>query len=152
MVVTAVPAAVLVVPDTSANVISAAVRALGLGDGQVAGLLRATGLALPALLLTVPLAAVAARRFRAGSVLTTGTLVLLGGLGAVRFASAVPLAGTIRAAQGVGAGLMLPASLVLVWERGSRALSALWAGVLAGALLAAMPVVLHAVPLPAAGT
>ncbi|NVI92617.1 hypothetical protein HUX53_36430, partial [Actinomadura sp. BRA 177] len=144
---TALPAAVLTVPDASGNVVPAAARALDLGDAGVAGLLRATGLALPALLLTVPLGAVAARRFPAWTVLATGLAVLLAGLGAVRFAHSVPLAGAIRAAQGAGAGIVLPASLVLVWERRDHTLAAVWAGVLAGTLIVAMPLALKAVPM-----
>jgi hypothetical protein len=150
--VTVLPAAVLVVPDATAGAVPAAARALGLGDGRIPALLRATGLSLPALALTVPLAAVAARRLPAWAVLATGLVVLLGGLGAVRFAGSVPLIGAVRAAQGAGAGIALPASLVLVWERRNAAVSALWAGVLAAALLIAMPLALRAVPPPHAGT
>ncbi|QKG21318.1 hypothetical protein ACTIVE_2956, partial [Actinomadura verrucosospora] len=153
--VTAVPAAVLVVPDATAGTVPAAAHALGLRDAQIPALLRATGLSLPALALTVPLAAVAARRLPAWAVLATGLAVLLGGLGAVRFAGSVPLAGAVRAVQGAGAGIALPASLVLVWERRNAVASALWAGVLAAALLVAMPLAmraaLHDVPPPRAG-
>ncbi|MWA06212.1 hypothetical protein F8568_038865 [Actinomadura sp. LD22] len=149
--VTVLPAAVLVVPDATAGAVPAAARALGLGDARVPALLRATGLSLPALALTVPLAAVAARRLPAWTVLATGLAVLLGGLGAVRFAGSVPLVGAVRAAQGAGAGIALPASLVLVWERRNAVLSVVWAGVLAAALLVAMPVALHAVPPPRPG-
>ncbi|MFA1547781.1 hypothetical protein [Actinomadura chokoriensis] len=149
---TALPAAVLTVPDASGTVVPAAASALGLGDAGVPGLLRATGLSLPALLLTVPPAAVAARRFPAWTVLAAGLAVLLAGLGAAHLADSVPLTATIRAAQGAGAGIVLPASLVLVWERRDRALTALWAGVLAGMLILAMPLALAAVPQPAGGT
>ncbi|MGI5327170.1 hypothetical protein [Actinomadura nitritigenes] len=150
--VTVLPAAVLVVPDATAGAVPAAARALGLGDGRIPALLRATGLSLPALALTLPLAAVAARRLPAWTVLATGLAVLLGGLGAVRFAGSVPVVGAVRAAQGAGAGIALPASLVLVWERRNAALSALWAGMLAASLLIAMPVALRAVPPPRTGT
>ncbi|WP_242893971.1 hypothetical protein, partial [Actinomadura litoris] len=147
MAATVLPAAVLTVPDTTANVAPAAAEALRLGTGDVAGLLRATGLSLPALLLAVPLAAVAARRFSACSVAAAGLLLLLAGIGAARFAGSVPQAGLVRAAEGAGAGIVLPASLVLIWERRSRALAALWAGGLVCALLAAMPVALRLVPM-----
>ncbi|MFC4049087.1 hypothetical protein ACFOY4_05275 [Actinomadura syzygii] len=146
LTLTAPPAAVLVVPDAAGDVVPAAAHALGLGDGGVPALLRATGLSLPALLVAVPLGAVAARRFPALGVLATGLAVLLAGLGTARLADSVALAGTVRAAQGAGAGIVLPASLVLVWERRSRALAALWAGVLAGMLIIAMPLALRAVP------
>ncbi|MEU5992878.1 hypothetical protein ABZ806_28260 [Spirillospora sp. NPDC047418] len=148
---TALPAAVLTVPDASGNVVPAAADALGLGDAGVAGLLRATGLSLPALLLAVPPGAAAARRFPAWTVLAAGLALLLAGLGAVPLADSVPAAGAVRAVQGAGAGIVLPASLVLVWECRDRALAAAWAGVLAGMLVLAMPLALRAVPPPAAG-
>ncbi len=143
---TAVPAAVLTVPDASANVVPAAADALGRGGAGVAGLRRATGLSLPALLLAVPPAAAAARRFPAWTVLAAGLAVLLAGLGAARLADSVLLTGAVRAVQGAGAGTVLPASLVLVWERRDYVLAAAWAGVLAGTLIAAMPLALAAVP------
>ncbi|URM95090.1 hypothetical protein LUW76_12600 [Actinomadura madurae] len=146
LTLTALPAAVLVVPDASVNIVPAAAHALGLGRGDVPALLRATGLSLPALVAAVPLGGVAARRLPAWAVLVAGLVVLLAGLWAVRFAHTVALAGTIRAVQGAGAGIVLPASLVLVWERRSRTLAAVWAGVLAGALVLAMPLALGAVP------
>ncbi|MEU8803716.1 hypothetical protein [Spirillospora sp. NPDC048819] len=149
---TALPAAVLTVPDAAFHVVPAAASALELGDAEIAGLLRATGLTLTALLLAVPLAAVAARRFRAWAVLIAGLAVLLAGLAAVRFVDSVPLVAAVRTAQGLGAGIVVPASLVLVWERGGRVLAAAWAGALAGTLILAMPLALEAVPMPAEGT
>ncbi|GGT80727.1 hypothetical protein [Actinomadura citrea] len=149
---TALPAAVLVVPDASGNVVPAAASALALGDAEVPGLLRATGLSLPALLVTVPFAAVAARRLPAWGVLMAGLAVLLAGIGAAGLAHSLPDIGAVRGVQGVGAGIVLPASLVLVWERRNRALSAAWAGALAGTLILAMPLALKAVPVPADGT
>ncbi|TYB41224.1 hypothetical protein [Actinomadura chibensis] len=146
LALTAVPAAVLVVPDAAGNVVPAAADALDLGDGGVPALLLATGLSLPALLAAVPLGAVAARRYPALGVLAAGLALLLAGLGTARLAHSVALAGMVRAVQGAGAGIVLPASLVLVWERRSRALAALWAGVLAGMLIVAMPLALRAVP------
>ncbi|MEU8307931.1 hypothetical protein AB0C84_30645 [Actinomadura sp. NPDC048955] len=148
---TALPAALLVVPDASGGVVPAAASALALGDAEIPGLLRATGLSLPALLVTVPLAAVAARRLPAWGVLMAGFAVLLAGIGAARLADSLPDIGTVRALQGAGAGIVLPASLVLVWERRNRALSAAWAGALAGTLILAMPLALKAVPVPADG-
>ncbi|MFI0374163.1 hypothetical protein ACH35V_40430 [Actinomadura sp. 1N219] len=149
LTLTAVPAAVLAVPDAVVNVVPAAASALDLGESGIGGLLRATGLTLPALVVAVPLAAVAARRFSAWPVLAAGLAVLLSGLGAVKFAHTVPLVGTVRAVQGAGAGMMLPACLILVWERRNRALTAAWAGTLVGTLLVAMPLALRAVPAPA---
>ncbi|MFS2291943.1 MAG: hypothetical protein FWJ90_04485 [Actinomadura sp.] len=148
---TALPAAVLVLPDAVINVVPAAASALELGDAGIPDLLRATGLSLPALVATVPLAAVAARRLPAWTVLLAGAAVLLAGVAGARLAGSVPLVAAVRATQGVGAGLMLPATLVLVWERGVRNLRAVWAGVFTGMLVLAMPLALGAVPAPAGG-
>ncbi|MEV5574130.1 hypothetical protein AB0L06_29185 [Spirillospora sp. NPDC052269] len=148
VIVVALPAAVLVLPDTSANVIEQAGRALGLGPDGYAGFLRATGMSVPVLLGAVPVGAVAARRFGARPVLLAGVALLLAGLLAVGRADSVLMVGLVRAVQGLGAGLILPATLVLAWERGGRLASALWSGVLVASLVGAMPLVLARVPLP----
>ncbi|MGK5556469.1 hypothetical protein ACSNOI_33140 [Actinomadura kijaniata] len=147
---TVVPAAAFALPDTTLNVVDDAGAALGLGPGGLRGLLRATGLSLPALLLAVPPAAVAARRLPARAVLLAGLLCLAAGVLAAPLADSVPLVAAVRAAQGAGAGVALPAALVLVWERRSALLTALWAGTLAAALLAVMPLALAAVPMSGA--
>ncbi|QFG21078.1 hypothetical protein F7P10_07910 [Actinomadura sp. WMMB 499] len=98
----------------------------------------------------MPLAALAARRLPAWTVLATGLLTLLAGLGAARAADSVALAGTVRVLQGAGAGIALPAALVLAWERCGRAAAPGCAGALAAALLLATPLVLDAVPQPSA--
>ncbi|MFC9970231.1 hypothetical protein ACFVH6_04940 [Spirillospora sp. NPDC127200] len=144
---TALPAAVLALPDTTLNVVDEAGTALGLRAGGLRDLLRATGLTLPALLLAVPPAAVAARRLPVRAVLVTGLLVLLAGVLAAPMAGSIAAVAAVRAGQGLGAGIVLPAALVLVWERRDNALTALWAGTLAAALLAAMPLALRAVPM-----
>src|SRR5262249_37428387 len=76
---TALPVCALVVPHTLSFVIPQALRDLQLGTGQAAGLVRANGLALPALLLAVPGSAVAAWRLSAWPVLLVGLLGVLGG-------------------------------------------------------------------------
>lgn len=143
---TSVPVVALAVPNTVSYVMTQALRDLGLGTDQAAGLVRANGLALPALLLAVPISAVAARKVPAWLVLLTGLLCVLAGEIAAQFAGSVPLIGAARAAQGVGAGVILPATLVLLWQRHGRLLVTVWAGVFAGALLLAMPLALYAVP------
>lgn len=147
---TAVPVVALVVPNTVSYVIPQVLQDLGLTAAQVAGLVRVNGLALPTLLLAVPLSAVAAWRLPAWTVLLTGLLCVLGGQLAAEFAPSVPAIGAVRVAQGIGAGMVLPATLVLVWERGSRVLTAVWAGAFTGALILTMPLALHAVPAQAA--
>ncbi|MFD0891462.1 hypothetical protein ACFQ08_43520, partial [Streptosporangium algeriense] len=57
------------------------------------------------------------------------------------YAGSASLVGVLRALHGVGAGLLLPASLLAVWER-SAVLRALWAGMLAVSLTAAQALAL----------
>ncbi|MEO5876565.1 MAG: hypothetical protein ABIS86_13435 [Streptosporangiaceae bacterium] len=142
----AVPAAVLVVPNTMTYVVPQALAELGAGPGQVGALVRSAGLALPALLLAVPGAAVAARRLPPWTVLLAGLFcVLAGELGAMAVGS-VPLIGAVRALQGAGAGAILPATLILAWARRDRLPLALWAGSFIAALIVTMPLALAAVP------
>jgi len=139
---TAAPVAAITVPNTVSNVLSQASAELGLsGDAQV-GLYRAGGLALPGLLFAVPVGAVLARRLPSWIVLTAGLALVVGAEAGAPAAGSVPLLGALRIAQGVGAGLALPASLAVVWARAR----ALWAGALVAALLTAMPVMLAVVP------
>jgi hypothetical protein len=136
------PAAALVLPDLSPQVLDGARAELGPGSG----LLRAAGLTFPALVVTVPAAAVASRTTRrVRAVLFAGLVCLLAGLAAVRYTETVQLVAAGRLAQGVGAGIVLPASAVLVWEMRSRFLAALWAGSLAAGLVGAMPLTLYLV-------
>jgi hypothetical protein len=147
VLVTAVPAAVIVLPDTASYVVPQAVRDLGLADGDAPGFVRACGLALPALLLAVPPAAALARRVPAWAVLFTGLAILLGAEAASAYATTVPLVGAVRLAEGAGGGLILPPALVLAWERRERRVAAgVWAGVLTASLLLATPLVLSAAP------
>ena len=159
IVMTAVPAAVLVVPNMMSYVVAQAVRDLGLPAADAGGMVRAAGLALPALLLAVPLAAVLARRVPAPAVLIAGLgMVLAAELGAefagsIPAIDAVPTIGVLRFVEGLGAGAVLPATLVIAWrhdgQRG-RALTALWAGSLAAALILAVPLALYGIPAAAA--
>jgi hypothetical protein len=135
-------AAALVVPDLSPQVMEGARADLGTAPGLV----RAAGLTLPALVLTVPPAAVMARRFPARALLLVGLLCLIAGLAAVRYGETVSTIATGRLLQGIGAGVVLPAPVVLVWAMRSRFLAALWAGALAAGLLLAMPLSLYLLP------
>jgi MFS family permease len=143
---TALPIVALVVPNTVSYVVPEAASELGLGSGQGAALVRANGMVLPAMLLAVPLCAVLARRFSAWMILLAGLGALLGGELIAHVATSVPLIGVARAAQGLGAGAVLPSTLVLVWRRGGRALSAVWAGIFVASLLLTMPLALYGVP------
>jgi hypothetical protein len=144
---TAVPAAVLVLPNTASYVVPQAARDLGLTGGEAAGFVRATGLALPALLLATPLAAALARRLPAWGVLFAGLALMLGAQASAAYVTSVPLTGLVRAVQGAGAGATLPAALLLAWERRERRFTVgVWAAALAASLLLATPAVLAATP------
>ncbi|MBO2445512.1 hypothetical protein J4573_00250 [Actinomadura barringtoniae] len=144
----ALPAVAVTLPNTSLNVLEPARDALGITNDGLPDLVRAAGLTLPAALLAVPVAAVAARRFSARLVFLTGLLLLGGGLAAARLAGSVPILAGGRVAQGLGAGVILSALIVLVWERRGRMLPAVWAGTFTAVLLVAMPAALYATPLP----
>jgi hypothetical protein len=159
VVITSVPAAVLVIPNTMSYVVAQALSDLGLQGAQAAGLVRATGLALPALLLAVPVAAVLARRLPASLVLVAGLAAVLAGELVAEMTDTVILVGVVRVIEGLGAGTVLPASLAVAWRhdgplqdrkrspgRGGRALAAVWAGALVASLIAAMPLALYGMP------
>ncbi|MCD0452862.1 hypothetical protein LO762_27310 [Actinocorallia sp. API 0066] len=139
----AVPAAALTVPNAAAFVADPALAELG---GGPVGLVQATGAALPALVLTVPAAVVLARIRPPALVLAAGLLaVLLGGLLVGQAASTWAL-GAARALAGAGAGLVLAAAATLALRHRAPLPRALYAGTLTAGLLAAMPLVLRAVP------
>jgi hypothetical protein len=108
--------------------------------------LRAAGLALPAMAALAGIAALAVLRLRAWPVLLAGLLVMavadtLGGS-----ARTVTVIAVVRVLHGAAAGLALPAALALAWERAlaqRRWLIALWS-VVAVAGLTAAPAVARA--------
>jgi hypothetical protein len=132
-----IPLAVLQIPDAIAWSLPA--RYAGAGPGALGGLLRAAGLALPAMAVAAPFGALATRRFRAGPVLLAGLLALaaadvLGG-----GAQTVPLIGADRSLHGLGAGTCLAAVAAIAAERGrvARARAGWWAAVMVSGLAAA---------------
>ncbi|HLI38378.1 MAG TPA: hypothetical protein VKV80_13720 [Streptosporangiaceae bacterium] len=114
------------------------------GPHPGAGVLRVSGLALPAMAAAGGAGALAARKLRAWPVLLAGLFLVaaadvLGGT-----ARTVAMAGAGRLVYGLGAGIALAAVLALVWERSPRArslLSALWAAVTVTGLVAAVPMI-----------
>lgn len=144
VILTSVPLAVLVVPNTISLAAGAVVRSLEVDVASGPKIVRSYGLALPALMLTVPFAAVYARRGRPWPVLLAGlallglTEVVAGAVGSVFWVA------FLRIFQGIGAGLVLPGTLALVAThplRGQRLLSAWYAGVLVASLMAATPLI-----------
>lgn len=112
---------------------------IGTGPQGSAAVLRAAGLALPAMAAVAGIAALAAVRLRAWPVLLAGLLVMavadaLGGS-----ARTVMAIGAVRVLHGLAAGLALPAALALAWERAPvprRLLAALWSAVTVAGLAA----------------
>ncbi|WP_344495944.1 hypothetical protein [Nonomuraea monospora] len=131
LVVASLPLAVVAIPNT----LSVVAGLLPPGLDQ-AGLMRTNGLALPALMLAVPLAGVALRRVPAAHLLVGGLALMALSDAAGGYAGSELLVGAVRVLRGVGAGLVLTTTLVAVWDR-VAVLRALWAGVLGLSLLAA---------------
>jgi hypothetical protein len=115
-------------------------------QGSTIAVLRAAGLALPAMAALAGIAALAVLRLRAWPVLLAGLLVMavadaLGGS-----AHTVTVIAVVRVLHGAAAGLALPAALALAWERAlapRQWLIALWS-VVAVAGLTAAPAVAQA--------
>ena len=152
LVVTVIPLVVLQIPDAVAWVVPPRVAAAG--PGAVASLLRASGLALPAMAVAGSLAALMVRWLRAGPVLLAGLLILaaadaLGGL--VR---TVVLIGADRSLHRAGAGIAAAGVVAVVTERRTqtqapngapRVLAASWAAVMVAGLAAAPELMRHRV-------
>ncbi|NRQ34983.1 hypothetical protein HII36_24585 [Nonomuraea sp. NN258] len=136
VVVAALPLAIVTIPNTLS-----VVAKLMPGDIDRAGLMLAHGLALPAVMLTVPFAALLLRRVRAVHLLVGGLALLTVADAAGGYAASGTVVGVVRVLHGVGAGLVLPATLVAVWHRGA-VLRGLWLGWLAASLLTAQALAL----------
>jgi hypothetical protein len=149
VILAAVPAAILVLPNTASYVAPQATRDLGLGAARAVDLVRACGLALPAMLVVTPVFAAAARRLPPWAVLLAGLAVLLGAQAAAPYATSLPVVAAVRVAEGAGAGAVLPATLVLAWQVRQRATATgMLAAALTGTLLLATPLALAATPAP----
>jgi hypothetical protein len=141
-VASVVPLAALQLPNLIAAGMSAATMARIAGPNGAASLVRVSGLALPVMACVAPVAAVLARRHRAWPSLVTG-LILLGAADLLgNSAHSVLTIGVDRGLHGLGAGIALPATLALAWERPRRwrrLLSRWWVVVMVISLLASVP-------------
>ncbi|MFE3453748.1 hypothetical protein ACFXJ8_32955 [Nonomuraea sp. NPDC059194] len=136
LIVAALPLAILAIPNT----VSLVSGLLPLEFDRL-DLIRAHGLTLPAMMLTVPLASVLVQRMKAAPILLAGLAVLALADAAGGFAGSALLVGVLRVIHGIGAGLLIPALLMAAWER-APLLRALWTGMLAVSLLAAQALAL----------
>jgi hypothetical protein len=145
VVAAVVPLCVLHAPNGIAWVM-ASLGPVAAGPQGPGAVLRASGLALPAMAAVAGVAALAARRMRAWPVLFAGLIVMaladaLGGS-----ARTIELIGIDRTLHGLGAGIAMPAALALAWERppGTRPLlAALWSAITVTGLIAAVAVIRH---------
>ncbi|MEU8248714.1 hypothetical protein [Nonomuraea sp. NPDC048916] len=136
LIVAALPLAIVAIPNT----VSVVGDLLPNGVDRLE-LMRAHGLALPAMILTVPLAAVALGRMRVAHVLVGGLALLAVADAAGGYAGSTLLVGVLRVLHGIGAGLLIPATLVAAWQR-PPVLRAVWTGMLSLSLLAAQALAL----------
>ncbi|WP_043634353.1 hypothetical protein [Nonomuraea candida] len=136
IVVAALPLAVVAIPNT----LSVVAGLLPPGLDQ-AGLMCANGLALPALMLAVPLAAALSRRIPVAHLLVGGLALVALSDAAGGYASSELLVGVVRVVRGVGSGFVLAVTLAAVWDR-APVLRALWVGMFGLSLLAAQALAL----------
>ena len=133
VVAAVIPLAVVQIPDAIAWALPP--RLADAGPAMVASLLRVSGLALPAMAIAAPLAALAVRRMRAGPVLLAGLLVIAAADVAGGIAHTVLEIGADRSMHGLGAGIVLAATAAIVAEQqqqARRVVAGWWARVLAG--------------------
>ena len=143
VMITVVPLCFLQAPNAIAWAMASLGPATGGPQGPVA-VLRAAGLALPAMAAIGGVAALAATRLRAWPVLLTGLLAMAAGDALGGAADTVGLIGADRILHGAAAGVAMPAALALAWERSRNArhvLVALWAAVTVTGLMVATAVV-----------
>jgi hypothetical protein len=115
IVATVVPLAVAQIPDAIAW--SLPLRLAAGGPDAVTSLLRASGLALPAMAVAGSLAALAVRRMRAGPMLLAGLFLLAAADALGDAARTVVLIGVDRSLHGAGAGVALAGGIAVITER-----------------------------------
>jgi len=148
IVLATVPLAFLQIPDLIAAAEPTMLASVASGSRYGNAVIRAAGLALPAMLLAAPAAALGARRGPGWRVLTAGLITL----GAADLAASLPATwvetvpgiALDRAVHGLGAGAVLAASLAVVWERRAaarRVLACLWSVAAVSTMTAAVPLI-----------
>jgi len=118
IVATVVPLALAQIPDAIAW--SLPPRLAAGGPAVVTSVLRASGLALPAMAVTGSLAALAVRWLRAGPVLLAGLFLLAAADALGDAARTVILIGVDRSLHGAGAGVTLAGVIAVITERRAR--------------------------------
>ncbi|GII81087.1 hypothetical protein Sru01_60690 [Sphaerisporangium rufum] len=140
LAVLGLPLAIVTIPNTM-SIVAGLLPPELVGDG----ILRAHGLALPVMLGAVPPAAMVLRRVSPASLLMAGLALLAAADVAGGVAASIWSVGLVRGLHGLGAGLVLPATLAICRRSrgtGGGALVAVWAASLAVSLLAAQALAL----------
>lgn len=145
LIAAAVPLAVLQIPDAIAWSFPAQFATAK--PNVLASLLRAAGLALPAMAVAVPLGGLATRRFRAAPVLLAGLLAIAAADALGEGTRTVLLIAVDRSLHGAGAGVSMAAMAAIVAERRqtTRFLAGWWACAVVAALAAAPALMRHLV-------
>ncbi|WP_345387966.1 hypothetical protein [Nonomuraea salmonea] len=133
---TSLPLAVVAVPNTLS-----VVAGLLPDDLDQAGLMRTHGLALPALMLAVPLAVALMRRVPAAPLLVGALALVALSDAAGGYAASELVVGVVRVLRGAGSGAVIAVTLAAAWHR-APVLRGLWAGVFALSLLTAQALAL----------
>ncbi|MFG1698879.1 hypothetical protein [Nonomuraea sp. NPDC049309] len=136
LIVISLPLAVVAVPNTLS-----VVAGLLPADLAGAGLMRTHGLALPALMPAVPLAAALTRRVPAAPLLVGALALVAVSDAAGGYAASELVVGVVRVLRGLGSGAVLAVTLIAVWDR-AAVLRGLWAGMFALSLLTAQALAL----------
>ncbi|MFB9473306.1 hypothetical protein ACFFR3_27730 [Nonomuraea salmonea] len=136
LIVTSLPLAVVAVPNTLS-----VVAGLLPDDLDQAGLMRTHGLALPALMLAVPLAVALMRRVPAAPLLVGALALVALSDAAGGYAASELVVGVVRVLRGAGSGAVIAVTLAAAWHR-APVLRGLWAGVFALSLLTAQALAL----------
>ncbi len=138
LVAAVIPLVALQVPDAIAWSIPASLA--NAGTDTLVSVLRASGLALPAMAVAASIAALAVRWLRAGPVLLAGLMIIAAAdvLGDTR--PSIVLIGTNRSLHGVGAGIAMIAVAAVVADQprlARRSLAGWWAAFTVAGLAAA---------------
>ena len=128
LVAAVIPLVALQVPDAIAWSIPPSLA--GSGANTVVSVLRASGLALPAMAVAASIAALAVRWLRAGPVLLAGLMIVAAADALGDTGASIALIGTDRSLHGVGAGIAMTATAAIVADQprlARRSLAGWWA-------------------------
>ena len=144
LVAAVIPLVALQVPDAIAWSIPPPLA--GAGSATLVSVLRASGLALPAMAVAASIAALAVRWLRAGPVLLAGLMIIAAADVIGDAGPSIALIGTDRSLHGVGAGIAMTAVAAIVADQprlARRSLAGWWAAFTVAGLAAAPALMRH---------